>query len=104
MLRTSWRGRIALSAFVALGALFAVAGAQAMRSAVPVNTAPPAISGTTTVGQTLTASNGTWNNAPTSFAYQCLRCTGGSNSSVDVANGTQKPNTLVGADAGHTMR
>lgn len=104
MLRPSWRGRVALSAFVALSALFAVAGAQAMRNAVPVNTAPPAISGTPKVGQTLTASDGTWSNAPTSFTYQWLRCNASGNSCVNVANGTQKTYTLVGADAGHTMR
>jgi len=96
--------RIALPAFVLLAALFAAAGAQAMRNAAPVNTAPPAISGTPTVGQTLTASDGTWSNAPTSFAYQWLRCNGGGNSCVDAANGTQKTYTLVGTDAGHTVR
>jgi hypothetical protein len=103
-MRTSWRGRAVLSAFVALAALFAVAGAQARRNAVPVNTAPPAISGTAKVDHTLTASNGTWSNAPTSFTYQWLRCNGSGNSCVNVANGTQKTYTLVAADAGHTMR
>jgi hypothetical protein len=78
--------------------------AQAARSAAPVNTAPPTIGGTPTVGQTLTASNGTWSNSPTSFAYQWLRCNGGGNSCVSVANGAQQTYTLVGADAGHTMR
>jgi hypothetical protein len=75
-----------------------------MRSAAPVNTVPPAISGTTTVGQTLTASDGTWSNTPTSFAYQWLRCNGGGNSCASVANGAGKTYTLVGADAGRTMR
>jgi hypothetical protein len=102
--RTSWKTRIALPAFVLLAALLAAAGAQAMRNAAPVSTAPPTISGTTTVGQTLTASEGTWSNAPTSFAYQWLRCNGGGNSCVNAANGTQKTYTLVGTDAGHTMR
>lgn len=78
--------------------------ALAARSAAPVNTAPPTISGTPTVGQTLTASNGTWSNSPTSFAYQWLRCNGGGNSCVSVANGAQQTYTLVGADAGHTLR
>ncbi len=89
----------------ALLALAAVVGVgQAATQVAPVNTVPPTISGTPTVGQTLTASDGTWSNSPTSFAYQWLRCNGGGNSCVSVANGTQKTYTLVGADAGHTMR
>jgi hypothetical protein len=92
---------------VLVGALAAVAAgvlAGAASAAAPANTTPPSISGTPTVGQTLTASEGAWTNAPTSFDYQWLRCNGGGNSCVDVANGTQKAYTLVGADAGHTMR
>jgi hypothetical protein len=96
--------RAVVPALVVLAALLAGGAAQAMRSAVPVNTAVPTISGTPTVGQTLTANDGTWSNAPTSFAYQWLRCNGGGNSCANAANGTQKTYTLVGADAGHTMR
>ena len=33
----------------------------------PVNTVAPVISGTMVVGQTLTTTNGTWTNSPTSF-------------------------------------
>jgi hypothetical protein len=91
-----------LASLVALTALVGVG--RAASQVAPTNTAPPAISGTPTVGQTLTASDGTWSNTPTSFAYQWLRCNGGGNSCVNVANGTQKPYTLVGADRGHTMR
>lgn len=91
-----------------LAAVAALAGAAALASsalgAAPANTTPPTITGTPTVGQTLTASDGTWSNSPTSFAYQWLRCNGGGNSCVSVANGTQKTYTLVGADASHTMR
>src|SRR5258705_6332074 len=103
-MRTSWQARARAPALGALIALLAVGSAQAMRSAAPVNTVPPAISGTPTVGQGLTASDGTWSNTPTSFAYQWLRCNGGGNSCASVANGTLKTYTLVGADAGRTMR
>ncbi|MFZ3326087.1 MAG: hypothetical protein WA231_09425 [Methylocella sp.] len=36
----------------------------------PINSALPAITGTAQVGQTLTASAGTWTNSPSSFTYQ----------------------------------
>jgi hypothetical protein len=88
----------------ALSVVAAGVFAAAAAAAQPANTAPPSISGTATVGQTLTASDGTWSNAPTSFAYQWLRCNGGGNNCVNVANGTQKTYTLVGADTGKTMR
>lgn len=42
----------------------------------PVNTVPPVISGTPTVGQTLSCNTGTWTNTPTSYAYQWQRETG----------------------------
>jgi hypothetical protein len=104
IMRTSWKARVVVPTLVVLAALLAGSSAQAVRNAAPVNTGPPTISGTPAVGQTLTASDGTWSNAPTSFAYQWLRCNGGGNSCADVANGTQKTYTLVGADAGKTIR
>jgi hypothetical protein len=89
---------------VVLGVVAAGVFAATAAAAAPTNTTPPSISGTPTVGQTLTANDGTWTNSPTSFAYQWLRCNGGGNNCADVANGTQKSYTLVGADAGNTIR
>jgi GH25 family lysozyme M1 (1,4-beta-N-acetylmuramidase) len=40
----------------------------------PAVLAPPAVSGTPQVGQTLTTSTGTWSGSPTSYAYQWQRC------------------------------
>src|SRR5438445_290025 len=92
-------------ALIVVAAGLTLAGAtQAATQLAPVNTAPPTVSGTTTVGHTLTASNGTWSNSPTSYAQQWLRCNGSGAGCVAVANGTQQSYTLVGADAGHTMR
>jgi hypothetical protein len=102
---TNVRRQIAVAAGVALiGLTTVVAGAGAAAEAAPVNTAPPTISGTPTVGQTLTAANGTWSNSPTTYEYQWLRCNATGGSCVNVANGTQKTYTLVGADATHTIR
>ena len=97
-------GRMAASLVVTLAALAFTTIGLAATAAPPVNTSLPTISGTAQVGQTLTATNGTWSNAPASFAYQWLRCNGGGNSCASVANGTQQTYTLVGADAGSTMR
>ena len=94
----------ALLVGLSAAAVLTVGVAQAATAAAPVNTAPPTISGTTQVGQTLTAANGTWTNSPTTFAYQWLRCNAGGNACASVANGTQKTYTLVGADAGRTVR
>jgi hypothetical protein len=98
------RGRMSPLLLGLLATLAAAAVGQAATAAAPVNTSPPTITGTPQVGQTLTAGNGTWSNSPTSFAYQWLRCNGGGNSCASIANATQSTYTLVGADAGSTMR
>jgi hypothetical protein len=103
-MRRTLLGRLVVLTLVVAAGLMTVVGAQAIVTAAPGNTAPPTITGTTTVGQTLTARDGTWTNLPTSFTYQWLRCNGGGNNCVKIANGTQKTYTLVGADAGRTMR
>lgn len=39
----------------------------------PANSVAPAVTGTPTVGNTLSCTTGTWTNSPTSYAYQWLR-------------------------------
>ena len=64
----------------------------------PVNTALPVISGTTTVGQTLTSTGDTWTGFPTpTYAYQWKR--GGS----AISGATASSYLLVSADAGATI-
>ena len=106
-MRTTRKKRFLVRAFlpvaaIAAAALTALAGAAT--TVAPINTTAPTITGTAKVGETLTAGDGTWTNTPTSYAYQWLRCNGGGNSCVNVANGTQKTYTLVGVDAANTMR
>jgi uncharacterized repeat protein (TIGR01451 family) len=73
--------------------------------AAPSSTGLPTISGTTTVGQLLTATAGTWtgNPAPT-LSYQWERCDLAGSSCASVAGATGATYTLVTADAGSTMR
>jgi hypothetical protein len=64
---------------------------------VPVNTAAPTISGTPQVGQTLTASTGTWTNSPTSFTYQWNRA------GTAIGGATAATYVPVTADVGNTL-
>lgn len=104
-MKTSVRTALVALAIAAVAAASGLVSAgRAATLAAPVNTAPPAITGTPTVGQTLTASTGTWTNSPTSYAYQWLRCNGGGNNCSDIAGATQQTYTLASADAGNTIR
>lgn len=91
------------AAMLVLVAGLAGASKAAIASA-PVNTGPPSITGTAKVGQTLTASNGSWSNNPTDYAYAWLRCNTSGAACISVPDGTQKSYTLSAADAGHQMR
>ncbi len=66
---------LAAAALASLATILALpGGGGAVTQAVPDNTVEPRITGSATVGSTLTASQGTWTGAPTSFAYQWVRC------------------------------
>jgi hypothetical protein len=66
---------------------------------LPVNTVAPVVSGTATVGQTLTTTNGTWTGAPApTFTYQWQRA--GSN----IGGATSSTYLLVVADVGNAIR
>jgi hypothetical protein len=56
-------------------------------AAVPVNTVAPSVSGTPQVGQTLTATNGTWTNSPTGFSYQWSGSGNGSSAPFTISSG-----------------
>jgi hypothetical protein len=67
--------------------------------ALPVNTVAPVVSGTATVGQTLSTTSGTWIGAPTpTFTYQWQR--NGSN----IGSATSTTYTVQFVDVGTTIR
>jgi hypothetical protein len=70
-------------------------------AAAPSNTALPAVSGTAKVGQTLTASSGTWTGSPTDYSYQWQRCTP---SCANIADATGNTYVARDRDVGHTLR
>jgi hypothetical protein len=70
----------------------------------PSNTTPPSISGTTTQGQTLTESHGSWTNSPTSFSYQWERCDSSGRTCSAIAGASAQTYTLTAADLGHAIR
>jgi hypothetical protein len=57
-----------------------------------VNTVAPAVTGTTTEGQTLTTTNGTWTPTPASYTYQWVR------GSTPISGATASTYALVDAD------
>jgi hypothetical protein len=102
---THRRPRLAIligSALVA--AMIAVAGAQAVRAAAPQSSSPPTISGQAREGRTLTASNGSWGNSPTSFAYQWQQCDGSGAGCNPISGATSKTYTVVSGDVDHELR
>lgn len=62
----------------------------------PVNSVLPAITGTKTVGQTLTCSSGTWSKSP-SYSYQWLR------DGVPIIGATANTRVLAAGDSGKLM-
>ena len=84
------------------------------RNDAPNNTAVPSVSGIHQIGQTLTANNGTWNDAADTnvsgsstlaLAYQWQRADDGAGlNAADIANETNATFVLTGADVGTYVR
>jgi hypothetical protein len=66
---------------------------------LPVNTVAPAVTGTASVGQTLTTTNGTWTGAPApTFTYQWQRNTS------NISGATSSTYVIQAEDATNTLR
>lgn len=65
--------------------------------AAPTNTAPPQVTGTPTLGQSLACSQGSWSGYPGSFSYQWLR-------DGSAIGGAMSPSySVASADEGHQL-
>jgi len=75
-------------------------------SAVPANTVGPVISGSATVGGTLSTTNGTWTGAATiAYTYSWLRCTTAAVATcADIPGATARTYTPVSADLARYLR
>ena len=71
--------------------------------AMPRRITRPVITGTLTVGRTVTADPGTWPGSP-SFAYRWQRCAAATTDCSDIAGAQSSSYVLVPADAGQRMR
>ncbi len=102
--RLRWAaGRVGLLALALLAALTVVAAGSAATQAVPANVEPPTITGDPSVGESLTAQRGTWDNTPTTYRYGWLRCNQGGNSCVLLAADGDTYRVVQG-DTGHSLR
>jgi hypothetical protein len=71
----------------------------------PSNESAPTISGETEVGETLSASTGTWGGSqPQSYSYAWQRCAEDGSDCTAVLNGTEPDYRLDPADYGHRMK
>jgi hypothetical protein len=64
----------------------------------PTNSVAPTITGTKSVGQTLTSSTGTWSGTPTSYAYQWKRADTSSGSYTDISGANTSTYVLTSDD------
>jgi Ig domain of plant-specific actin-binding protein len=101
----SWIKRIAvLAGALAVTASVLVGVGSAVGQAVPSNTSLPSISGSAKDGSLLSASNGSWTNSPTSFAYAWQRCDNSGGSCAAIAGATSKQYTLTSAEVNQRIR
>jgi hypothetical protein len=70
----------------------------------PVCTDAPTVTGTVSVGSTLTTDDGTWTGSPTSYAYQWQRDASGNDVFANITGQTAATHILVVADDGCKLR
>jgi hypothetical protein len=100
------RIRVAVTATSTTGSatVFSDATAPIAALGAPTNTSPPVVSGTAQVGQTLSASTGSWTGSPTTFSFQWQRCDATGTSCADITGATSGTYVVTTSDRGSTLR
>jgi hypothetical protein len=70
---------------------------------LPANTAPPAVTGVAVEKQSLSATQGSWTQLPTGYAYQWLRCGANGTGCSAISGATSATYAIAAADGGHTL-
>ncbi|MGA2455221.1 MAG: hypothetical protein ABSG93_17050 [Solirubrobacteraceae bacterium] len=78
-------------------------GIEPEAAKAPVNTALPVISGSATVGQTLSATSGSWEYAPASYSYQWRDCNTAGVECTSISGATGASYKLASVDGGYTV-
>lgn len=85
--------------------LLETTGALLLETAAPVNTVAPAVTGTTTVGQVLSTTNGTWTDAGGSvFTYQWQDSADGSTGWANISSATNQTYTIGAGESSKYIR
>jgi subtilisin family serine protease len=94
----------AFSGVTITGGRLNICKAMAGCSQVPANETLPTISGSAQLGATLTASAGSWSEAPKSYAYQWDRCDNTGNNCSQISGATARSYTTAGSDVSNTLQ
>ncbi len=105
--------RVRLGALVGMGAILTLAiglgvfagSGDAARTAAPINTAPPTITGKAEKGEKLVGNRGTWSNEVGDYNDQWVRCDKDGGSCSNISGATDRTGyVLKGVDVGATIR
>lgn len=96
-------GAIAAAALI-VGAVFGRPASGQAAGNAPISTGAPTLTGAAQEGQTLTTSNGSWTNAPTSYTYAWSQCDASGGSCSAITGATSAAYEAVTADVGKTLR
>ncbi|HEX4034604.1 MAG TPA: hypothetical protein VHX66_09185, partial [Solirubrobacteraceae bacterium] len=72
--------------------------------AAPAVSTPPQITGTAQQGQSLSVSNGAWDNSPNSYLYGWWQCDAAGNNCLQIGSAATNSYTPVIGDVGRTLR